>query len=250
MEGNVSVRKRKWVTKSGEIKEAWIAEVGPAGDRHIKTFDKKGDAVAYESQINVDLRAGVHVTPSKSPTVKRAGEDWIAASEAKGLERSTLKQYREHLRLHIVPFIGDLKLADLSAPTVRKFENKLRESGRSPAMTRMVISSLGGLIGEAVEHGAAATNPVRDLRRNRKRKGDRSKKPLEVGVDIPLPNEVSAIIGAAKGRWRPLIVVAAFTGLRGSELRGLRWIDVGLGANELRVSQRADVFNDIGAPKS
>jgi integrase len=246
----MSVRKRKWVTKSGEVKEAWIAEVGPAGDRHIKTFETKGAAKDYEAQVSVDLRAGVHVTPKKSPTVKKAGEDWIAGSEAKGLERATTKQYREHLVLHIVPFLGDVKLADLTAPTVRKFENKLREEGRSQALTRMVLSSLGAIIAEAVEHGNAAKNPVRDLRRNRRRKGDRQKRKLEVGVDIPLPSEVSAIVGAAKGRWRPLIITAAFTGLRASELRGLRWIDVDLKANELKVTQRADRFNDIGAPKS
>jgi integrase len=246
----MSVRKRKWVTKSGEVREAWIAEVGPAGDRHIKTFETKGAAKAFADQVGVDLRAGVHVTPKKSPTVQKAGEDWIAGSEAKGLERATVKQYREHLTLHIVPFIGDIKLSDLTAPTVRKFENTLREQGRSQAMTRMVLSSLGALIAEAVEHGNAAKNPVRDLRRNRRRKGDRQKRKLEVGVDIPLPSEVSAIVGAAKGRWRPFIIVAAFTGLRASELRGLRWADVDLKASELKVTQRADRYNDLGDPKS
>jgi len=53
-----------------------------------------------------------------------------------------------------------------------------------------------------------------------------------------------------KGRWRPLLITAIFTGLRASELRGLRWSDVNLKANELHVRQRADRFNEIGAPKS
>src|SRR6516225_10479227 len=131
----MSVRKRKWTTKSGEIKEAWIADIGSGADRHIKTFERKQDAVAYESQINIDVKAGVHVSPAKSPTVAQAGNDWIKASEAKGLERATVKQYREHLRLHINPFLGNIKLADLNAPTMRKFENTLREQGRSPALT-------------------------------------------------------------------------------------------------------------------
>ena len=53
-----------------------------------------------------------------------------------------------------------------------------------------------------------------------------------------------------KGRWRPLLVTAIFTGLRASELRGLRWEDVDLAAGELHVRQRADRFNEIGKPKS
>ena len=42
----------------------------------------------------------------------------------------------------------------------------------------------------------------------------------------------------------------AFTGLRSSELRGLRWKDIDFKASQLHVRQRADRFNKIGAPKS
>ena len=45
-------------------------------------------------------------------------------------------------------------------------------------------------------------------------------------------------------------MVAAFTGLRASELRGLRWQDVDLKKSELHVRQRADRYNEIGSPKS
>ena len=67
---------------------------------------------------------------------------------------------------------------------------------------------------------------------------------------FPLPAEIAAIIRAAKGRWRPLLIVAAFTGLRASELRGLRWTDVDLKAGVTRVAQRADKHGQIGPPKS
>src|SRR5262249_38258330 len=50
--------------------------------------------------------------------------------------------------------------------------------------------------------------------------------------------------------WRPLILTAIFTGLRASELRGLRWVDVDLKKAVLHVTQRADKFNTIGKPKS
>ncbi len=66
----------------------------------------------------------------------------------------------------------------------------------------------------------------------------------------PPPEEIKAILANAQGRWRPLLVVAVFTGLRASELRGLRWQDVDLKKGELHVRQRADRFNEIGKPKS
>ena len=70
----MSVRKRKWTTRSGEEREAWVVDyVDQQGDRHIETFDKKKDADVRHAQVGVDVRAGVHVAPSKSVTVKHAG---------------------------------------------------------------------------------------------------------------------------------------------------------------------------------
>jgi integrase len=45
-------------------------------------------------------------------------------------------------------------------------------------------------------------------------------------------------------------MVAIFTGLRASELRGLRWSDVDFKKGELHVHQRADRYHKIGPPKS
>ena len=225
----MSVRKRKWITSKGEEREAWVVDyTDMQGDRHVETFAKKKDADARHAEVRVDVRAGVHVAPSKSITVTEAGKSWIRAAEAAELERSTVKQYREHVDQHIVPFIGRVKLSELSAQAVRKFEDRLREEGRSPAMVRKIIGSLGSLLADAQEQGLAAHNAVRDLRRNRRRGKERNAEKrqrgkLKVGVDIPTPDEIKAIIANAKGRWRPLLITAIFTGLRASELRGLRW---------------------------
>jgi integrase len=59
-----------------------------------------------------------------------------------------------------------------------------------------------------------------------------------------MPGEIKAIIGKLEGSRRPLILTAIFTGLRASELRGLRWEDVDLKRGELHVRQRADQPRD------
>jgi integrase len=251
----MSVRKRTWTSK-GEVKEAWIVDyTDQAGDRHIETFAKKKDADARHDEVRQGVRRGTHVAASKSITVAEAAKNWISAGEGHGLERATLKTYGEHVDQHIVPFIGRMKLSELNAPAVRKFEETLRKQGRSTAMRSKILVSLGSLIADAQEHGLAAHNAVRDLRRNRKRGKDRQAElrrrgKLKIGVDIPTLEEISAILAQSPGRWRPFLVTAVFTGLRASELRGLRWADVDLKANELHVSQRADRYNDIGRPKS
>jgi integrase len=105
------------------------------------------------------------------------------------------------------------------------------------------------VFGQYLQHGdEASKNPCRDVQK--RKRTDRAERKSEVGVDIPSAQEVGKIIAAASGRARPLIIVAAFTGLRVSELRGLTWGDVDLNANKLKVTQRADRFNEIGNTKS
>jgi integrase len=248
----MSVRKRIWTWK-GEVRERWMVDYSDAtGTRRSQSFARKKDADARNLAIKTELAAGTHVAASRSITVASAAESWIKGSEANGLERSTVKQYREHASLHIIPAIGHLKLSDLNPQVVRRLEDDLREQGRSPAMVSKIIRSLGSLLADAHEQGLVLQNAVRDLRsRRQKRKHvDQRRKKLEVGVDIPSGKEVALIMSNAPDRWRALLITAVFTGLRASELRGLRWKDVDLKAGELHVRQRADRFNKIGQPKS
>lgn len=247
----MSVRKRKWVTSKGEAKEAWIVDYADQqGERHIKTFDRKKDADDYRATVKVDVRAGVHT--STKQTVADAGKKWIADAEDR-LEPATVESYRQHLEQHIIPYIGTMKLAQLTVPAVRAFMDKLRAEKRSPAMIKQVVGDLGSILADAQERGTVAQNVVRSLswRRKGKHVEQRQKIKLKVGVDIPAPYEIASIITHLnKGRWRPLILTAIFTGLRASELRGLRWEDVDLKKGVLYVHQRADRFNTIGMPKS
>ena len=136
----------------------------------------------------------------------------------------------------------------------RAFEDRLR-ADRSPAMVRRVMGVLGSILADAQERGLVAQNVVRSLRGSRRRDKDRhadkrQKGKLKVGVEIPTPDEIRAIIAHLHGRRRPMLLTAIFTGLRASELRGLRWADIDLKRGELHVRQRADRFNTIGRPKS
>ena len=239
----MSVRKRKWTTRSGEAKEAWIVDyTDQEGDRHIETFKKKKDADAHEANVKVDVRKGTHTAPSKSITVAEAAERWIKRVEADDRERGTLAQYRQHIRLHIVPRIGKLKLAELTSGRVEAFRDELLVKLSRP-MARKVLTSVKSLL-KVAKHAHVAD----DVSVGRSKRSERK---LEIGRDIPSTEEIKRLIAAApEGRCRTLLMTAALTGLRASELRGLRWADVDLKAAELHVRQRADRYNAIGAPKS
>ncbi|TPW27799.1 site-specific integrase [Martelella alba] len=251
----MSVRKRTWINAKGEEKTSWVVDyVDTQGKRRLKTFRLKKQADQFATTAAVEVREGVHVADSASVTVKEACDFWTASCKNANLERSTLAAYRTHVELHIKPFIGDTKLSALTIPMVRTFEDDLQESGRSPVLRRKVIASLSSIISDAQERGLVGRNIVRDLKSRRRgsdnRLAKRQQRRLIVGEDIPSREEIKALIGTLDGRWRPLILTAIFTGLRASELRGLRWSDIDFDKRMLRVHQRADFFNEIGRPKS
>src|ERR1700730_15338758 len=119
-----SIRTRTWET-GGEKKTAWIADYfDQAGKRHIKTFARKKDAQGWLIDAQGEVKRGTHTPASNRTTVSEAGEMWIAEAEADGLERSTVRQYRQHLDYHIMPLIGAVKLAELSTATVKGFRTR------------------------------------------------------------------------------------------------------------------------------
>lgn len=214
-----------------------------AGKRRAKLFDRKSDGEAWLVDVQHDVKRGLHTPGRVSPTVKVAAALWIKRSNEKGLEPTTVQQYEEHVDLHIVPFIGGKKLSDLTMPAINDFADRLREAERSAAMIRRVVRSLGAIFREARRRGLAASDPTAGLNLNLADRED----PRPV---IPTKAELQLIIAGAAGRWRPLILTAIFCGLRGSELRGLRWIDVNFDGREISVAQRADAFHKIGRLKS
>jgi integrase len=248
------VRKRTWTNKDGE-QTAWIADyLDQAGKRHIKTFPTQKAAKTWLVETQHEVKQGIHTPVRSSATIAEAGEEWITQAETDGLEASTVMQYRQHLRHHIVPFIGRVKLAELAPASVASFRNDLIREGRSRVMAKKVVGSLGAILANAMANGKAARNVVREQARHtgarQRRLEKRHDTDLEVGVDIPTKDEIRAILAAAQGHIRPLIVTAIFTGLRASELRGLTWDDVDLERARLTVRQRADRWGKIGSPKS
>lgn len=246
----MSVRKRRWISK-GEEKTAWVCDYfDGAGRRRLKTFGRKKDADAYAAGAKVEIHQGVHVADSASITIKQAGELWIKSCEEANHERSTIESYKQRLFLHIVPYIGDQKLSKILVPRVRAFADQLRSNGRSAAMVKKVLTALGAIFADAQERGLATRNPVREMSRRRNSAEKRTKRLLEPGVDIPTPSEIKAFLSVLEGKWRPILLTAVFSGLRSSELRGLRWRDVDFKKGMISVRQRADKWGDIGPAKS
>jgi integrase len=242
------IRKRNWQV-GAESRSAWVVDYrDQGGTRRPKTFPAKREAERWAIEALHEVARGTHTPASASITVAECFSRWIAHCEAEGLEFSTLRQRRQHLRLHIEPFLGTVKLSALTLPGVCRFNDQLRDNGRSLAMRRKIVTNLGTAIRFAQSQGLAAQNVVRHftLRRSDRDSGG----PLRAGVDFPTKAELKAMLDYVPDKHRAFMAVLVFTGMRISEIRGLRWGDVDLNAGMIHVRQRATLWGRIGPPKS
>jgi len=236
-------------------RRVWLCDYRDgAGRRRFRQFDKRRDADAFLVDARAGVRDGSHVADSQSATVAAAADNWLRQCELEGLEESTTREYKRHVEATIKPALGATRLSRLTRPAVADFRRRLLET-RSPAMTTKIMTSLRALIDNAVDDGLAAHNPAANVRKKRTEKKRRRSQPRQK-LELAIPNTgelqlmMERVEQAAGARWRPFLIVAAFSGMRASELRALTWNCVDLGRRTITVNKRADFRKRIGAPKS
>lgn len=192
-------------------------------------FPKQTDAQNALNELLAKLQAGTFV-PDASITVGAWLEQWVTEREAIGkIKGSTAAGYRDHIRLHLAPTLGRLKLRDLRAGHIQKLLSDLMD-GRKAATVLRIHATLRSALSTAVKKGLLAHNPAKNTELP---KSARPKvhpwEPEELGVFL---DSVAAHPLAA------LFETIAGAGLRRGEALGLRWSDLNLTARFLIVRQQ------------
>ena len=242
----MSIRERSWES-GGKTRSKWVVDYkDQSGKRRLKTFRTKTEATSWWTKAGYEVKQGTHTADSASITVAEAADHWIDRAELEGREESTVQQYRQHTDLHIKPLLGNEKLSRLTQPRVEQFRDDLLKT-RSRALAKKILTSMKGVLKEAKRRGYVAQNVAADVAIKMQSRHDEK---LKIGRDIPTKEEAKTLIVAAPEDWKAFMLMAVFTGMRASELRGLRWDEVDFKHRTVTVSQRADRFGKIGSVKS
>ncbi len=214
--GSGTIRK-KTITRNGKEYTYWDARIttgrDPGTGKQIqRSFTGKTQKEVREKMqaAAVEVNQGTYTAPQKM-TVGQWLDVWVSGYLG-AVKPSTVRNYRDLIRLHIKPALGAVRLQDLHAHTVQNFINSI---DRSPATVRLISGVLSESLEKAVELDYIARNPVKYCTLPRK-----EQKEIHPLTD----EEVAALLNAASGgELEQFITMALFTGMRMSELLGLTW---------------------------
>jgi integrase len=256
-EGGIS----EYMTKAGPrflIKFTAQREDGTKRVVLKRGFKTRRDAAAALREQLGHVDRGTHVAPSKV-TVDRHFATWLD-----GLRKgpTTIASYRKNVRLHVIPYIGDVKLAQLTGTRLTALYRQLETSGRADGAgglgartVRYIHTILHSALAAAVDDNLLAVNPAA------KAKPPRAKEAKSPEMRTWDADQLRTFLDWAE-RERPELYPAwlllAMTGMRRGEALAVRWGDVDFDAGTLAVRRSAVLVKakgegerlKVGPPKS
>lgn len=180
-----------------------------------KLASKRAEIVSGNSITETDL------------TVEQWGWEWMQTFKAGKIKHSTMDNYESDFRLHVIPYIGHVKLKDVTSLMIQRVYILLEEKGLSPKSIRNVHGMLHGMLDKAMKMDLIRKNVSNNCELPPIRKTEMH--PLtkeEMGTFMTL---------AKDDEYYLMMRFDFFTGLRESELIGLTWDCVDFEKHTLRI---------------
>ena len=181
------------------------------------------------NQVITEIDEGTFVAPNSI----KVG-DWLdiwLKDYTGNIKPATKSAYEQHVRVHLKPYLGDIRLTKLAPYMVQKVYNMLlNEMHLSPKSVKNIHGVFHRAIEQAKKLGYLRVNPLEAVILPRVER--KQIKPLE-------DSDVVSFLNAIKGDPYELVLfVTAFTGLRQGEVLGLTWDCVDFENNTLLINKQ------------
>lgn len=188
---------------------------------------RKGDAQKKLNELLVELEKGVSV-PVGRPTLAECLHDWLDGYVRANCSQRTAEGYRSMAEGHLIPALGHIQLKQLQPRAIQAYYGKAVAK-----LSPRTVAKHHRLLFQALKYAV--------------RQGYLGRNPCEL-VDPPswkgktmrtlTPGEVGMLLEAAEGNhYYPVFYTAVSSGLRQSELLGLRWRDIDLDMLSISVNR-------------
>ncbi|GAA3612761.1 tyrosine-type recombinase/integrase [Microlunatus ginsengisoli] len=182
-----------------------------AGVEHGETFKRAGDAERRKAQVETELAGGTWRDPRRGEIrLDHWASDWIETRH--DLRATTRARLETTMRAQVLPKFGKLPLIKISNAAVRGWVTEMLVADLSPATTRKAVFALRSCLEAAVSDGRLTHNPATKV----PLPSERAKAPRFLSQ-----SEVEDLVEAMPARYRALVLVGAFGGLRWGEAAGL-----------------------------
>jgi integrase len=186
------------------------------GKRKFYYAKSKKEALELLRRVQQEQQQGTLVEGPQQ-TLGQFLPDWLKTHKQSIRPRS-YERYEAIIRLHLVPTLGKIKLQKLTPQQLDRLYAQKLEEGLHPTTVTAIHNMLHTALDKAMRLGLLARNVCELV--SPPRVVHKEMKPLTL-------EQIHALLAAAKGHFLEALFVLAFTtGMRRSELFGLKWQDI------------------------
>lgn len=215
--------------------QARVRDVGAGKLVPLGTYATKQEADNALAEARTSQARGGFVRPADGRMILAtwANDEWYPTTV--GLRPKTRALYRYLLDKHVLPTLGTVPLASIDVQVIKRWLARLSDAGLSASTRSKAYRLLSQMLSVAVEAERLAKNPCTIKAAGREPTPD---------ARCPSATEVLRMAEAIDKRYRAMVLLAGFGGLRIGECAGLRRQDVDLKAGTVRVSVQVTELSD------
>ena len=205
---------------SEKVIQRELAKVAAEFERRAKT----GEIVSREEQKEIDALEAAEA--AKLKTVKQYAEGVFMPTKETTMSENGISNYRMFLDKHVLPYIGNVLLVDVTPAILTKRILDYQKEGYAHASAVKLYNILNGIFDMAFMDDSIPINPMLKVKRPVQGKTEQAIDESEKALTVEQLNSLLEYMEHEPLKWRVFVALAADTGMRRGELCGLYWSDI------------------------